>query len=55
MEVIKWASGKGLKLILSRKEAEDLQEVVRLALGSYVREAESDFFEIEIERELASP
>ena len=48
MEIIKWANGKGQKLILSREEAGDLVASLEMALklGSF---DDGKFFEVEIE------
>ena len=48
MEIIKWANNAGQKLILSREEAEDLQDAIDAAL-KYGKYEDGLFFGIEIE------
>ena len=48
MELIRWANGKGQKLILSTDEAVDLAKALRTALN-WDNYGEGEYFEVEIE------
>ena len=49
MQIIKWANGKGQKLILSEKELAELKKALHLAEVSLGSKGECGSFEVEIE------
>ena len=49
MELIKWANGKGQKIILTLEEAKELHDLLNALISTRSFTAESERFEVELE------